>query len=165
MNIHVFPKILFPHNNHCRPSPTLLSQTSTMTTEPHQKEEITIENLDKTHLDTSKEDDTLFELSKVSDGEIGSKDKLQSSLSQNSIDTQPINDYDKLQDGTNTADNTSVPDSKLKTSVGPLKKIIRSSITETEEVKEKSVKSYFDTVSSAGYPTSPPDFRIMLKHV
>ncbi|TNN07124.1 hypothetical protein EWB00_007934 [Schistosoma japonicum] len=134
-----------------------------MTTEPHQKEEITIENLDKTHLDTSKEDDTLFELSKVSDGEIGSKDKLQSSLSQNSIDTQPINDYDKLQDGTNTADNTSVPDSKLKTSVGPLKKIIRSSITETEEVKEKSVKSYFDTVSSAGYPTSPPDFSDYVK--
>ncbi|CAH8445666.1 hypothetical protein MS3_00006450 [Schistosoma haematobium] len=132
-----------------------------MTTE--QQQDKTFKNSDEPQLDTNKEDDTLFEYSKVSEVETVSKDKLPNSLSQISVNTQPLNDYDKSQEATNSTDNTPTSDTKSKTNVPPLKKIIRSSITETEEVKEKSVKSYFDTVSSAGYPTSPPDFSDYVK--
>ncbi|CAH8457562.1 unnamed protein product [Schistosoma turkestanicum] len=142
-----------------RLSPTQVSQTLTMTTEENHPD-TTIENLDKSQLDTSKEDDSFFEYSKASDVESVSKDKVPNVLSQISVDTQPLNDYDKSQEVT---DNAATTDAKSKTNVPPLKKIIRSSITETEEVKEKSVKSYFDTVSSAGYPTSPPEFSDYVK--
>lgn len=101
MNIHVVPKILFPNKKYYRLSPTQVSQTLTMTTE-QQQEDKTIKNSNEPQLVTNKEDDTLFEYSKVSEVETVSKDKLPNLLSQISVNTQPLNDYDKSQEATNS---------------------------------------------------------------
>ncbi|CAH8481700.1 unnamed protein product [Heterobilharzia americana] len=129
-----------------------------------------MENTDRAKADTNKEDDTSSELS---------KDNLQSSLSQNSLDTQHANDYEnqtfRQQEPGTPSENTSTTDTKTKTNddstihrTEPVKKIIRSSIT-TEEVKEKSFKSYFDTIPSSGFPASSGDYpdyvKIRSQHV
>nr|CAH8827741.1 unnamed protein product [Trichobilharzia regenti] len=173
MNIHVYPKVLFPRTNHFRSSSTQLSQTSifssTMATDP----QTTLEIVDKTKSDTVKEDDTLSEFSKASNTEVLFKDNLPSSLSQNSIDTQAINEYDsqtyKPQETETPTENASPFDTKGKSSTNsttnrpePIKKIIRSSITETEEVKEKSFKSYFDA-SSSGFTQTPEEISDLTK--